>query len=234
MNDRTTISWHLDSSAFNYMTTLTNSSWKIGVFNANQITRMHYIPNITLNIMEYKNRKTEVTAIQDAVYMDCIQSAIDEGIDWVAAFDKDEFLLLHNSSSIIKFMDNHCQPPCGQISFNLVPIGLVNCNRYVSVPVTRRFQYWAESNPERDKWVKAIVNPTAVLQDRFWIHTFPLKKTLGVDGYIRANHQFWKQAMEYADQPSFTTWWGSFVPLPLPIGGGVSFQVGRRWHQPSQ
>lgn len=130
-----------------------------------QITRMHFLPNVTINVTEYKNGKTEVTKLKDAMFMDCVQSAIDEGIDWVAAFGKDEFL------------ENYCQYPCGQMSVNLVPIGSVNQSRYVSVPVTRRFQFQhrAEPNSERDKWVKGIVNLAAVLQEQFWSHTFPLK-----------------------------------------------------------
>ncbi len=46
-----------------------------------QIIRKHFLPNITLNIMEYKIWKREVTKFQDAVHMDCIQSAINDGID---------------------------------------------------------------------------------------------------------------------------------------------------------
>ena len=176
------VDYHIMALGFNSIRLYDNTDnfvmkdWGIHKPYADQITRMHFLPNVTINVKEYKNGKTEVTKFQDAVYMDCVQSAIDEEIDWVAAFDEDEFLVLRNSSSILDFMDNHCQYPCGQMSFNSVPIGSVNRSRYVPVPVTRRFQHRAEPNPERDKWVKAIVNPAAVLQEQFWLHTFPLKK----------------------------------------------------------
>ncbi len=130
-----------------------------------QITRMHFLPNVTINVTEYKNGKTEVTKLKDSMFMDCVQSAIDEGIDWVAVFDKDEFL------------DNYCQYPCGQMSVNLVPIGSVNQSRYVSVPVTRRFQF----NSERDKWAKGIVNLAAVLQELLVTH-FPIEVSMGLGG----------------------------------------------------
>jgi hypothetical protein len=88
--------------------------WVIHKPYADQITRIHFLLNITHNIAEDKNGRTEVTKFQDVVYMDCVRSAVDEGIDWIAAFDED---------------------------------------------------YRAEPDPDREKWVKAIVNPTVVLQD---------------------------------------------------------------------
>lgn len=140
----------------------------------NHIERIHFLPNITHKITEYKMNKTEVTKNQDTAYMDCVQSAMRRGIEWVAAFDEDEFLVLRNSSSVVEFMDEHCKYPCGQISFNTYRFGSANRSRYVQLPVTRRFQY--RDSSDDGFWVKAIVNPRAVtMKTDFWFHTFPLK-----------------------------------------------------------
>ncbi len=148
---------------------------KWGISKPYHIERIHFLPNITHKITEHKMNKTEVTTIQDTAYMDCVQSAMQRGIEWVAAFDEDEFLVLRNSSSVVEFMDEHCKYPCGQISFNTYRFGSANRSRYVPVPVTRRFQY--RDGLDDGVWVKAIVNPRAVaIKTHFWIHTFPLMK----------------------------------------------------------
>ena len=142
---------------------------------SNRIERIHFLPNITHNITEHKLGKREITTTtknQDTAYMDCVRSAVRKDIDWVAAFDEDEFLVLRNSSSIVDFMDDYCKYPCGQLSFNMLRFGSANRSRYVPVPVTRRFQY--HDNSDDGVWVKAIVNPRAVKQELLWIHTFPL------------------------------------------------------------
>jgi len=157
-------------------------NWGINKPYSNGIQRIHFLPNITHKITEYKTNKrnntttTAVTKFQDAVYMDCVRSAKRNGIDWVAAFDVDEFLVLKNySSSVVEFMEEYCEYPCGQISFNTIRFGSAeNQSRYFPVLVTRRFQY--RDNLDDGIYVKAIVNPLAVKQNEFWIHTFPLNK----------------------------------------------------------
>ncbi len=43
--------------------------WGIHKLYADQITRMYFLPDITINVTEYKNGKTKVTKLKDTVYM---------------------------------------------------------------------------------------------------------------------------------------------------------------------
>lgn len=137
---------------------------------SDQIKLIHFLPDVTHNITRFPGCKSEA---QSAAYMDCVKASIKQNVNWVAGFDMDEFLVLRNSTSIVDFLDEYCKFPCVQISFNWLMFGSSNRNRYVPVPVTKRFPYRVKSNLE--SIVKGIADPRAVDQSSYWVHTFPLK-----------------------------------------------------------
>lgn len=138
----------------------TLKNWGEDKSYSSNIRRIHFLPDITHNITYFEGVKSNV---QSAAFMDCVKSAIEEGIDWVATFDMDEFLVLYNTtSSIVDFMEEYCEHPCGQLSFNWLLFGSSNRSKYAPVPETKRFQYRIQSND--DNLVKGIADPKAVDQ----------------------------------------------------------------------
>uniref|UniRef100_A0A7S2I374 Glycosyltransferase family 92 protein n=1 Tax=Helicotheca tamesis TaxID=374047 RepID=A0A7S2I374_9STRA len=156
---------------------------------AGNIRVEHFIPGLTHNVTD----KGERTKNQDFAYLECIREAIAQNISWVAMFDLDEFLVMHHTDSVTEFMENHCQPPCGQVSFNWIPFGSSNRTRYVPVPVTRRFVHCEPVV----SWIKAIVDPKAVNRSLPWLHTFHLaegRTWLDTTGHvIRTRNKRWNR-----------------------------------------
>ena len=111
------------------------NNWGRNKSYASHIERIHFLPGVTHNITHFKNGGSEV---QSTAFMDCVSSAKENNIDWIAGFDIDEFLILRSTPfSIVDFMDQYCQYPCGQISFNWLLFGSSNRSKYAPVPVTK-------------------------------------------------------------------------------------------------
>jgi len=150
----------------------TMNNWGRDKSYASQIERIHFLPGVTHNISQSMGGASK---LQSTAFMDCVSYAKENNIDWVAAFDLDEFLVLRSAPfSIVDFMDQYCQYPCGQISFNWLMFGSNNRSKYVPVPVTKRFPYRTPSA----KWeivCKGIADPKAI--GDFWMHTFQLNSS---------------------------------------------------------
>ena len=155
------------------------------------IVKEHFLPGLTHSIPD----KGDSMNNQDFVYMQCVNEAKRRGIHWVAAIDSDEFLVISPRSSkidlkgitiqtsqnqsqntylnVLDFLDEYCprNSACSQLSLNWMEFFPSGHERYVPVPVTRRFQYRG-SKPQ--SWVRAIVDPTAVDTARMFLHTFSL------------------------------------------------------------
>lgn len=106
---------------------------------------------------EYEHRK--VTKVlrslgenqQTKVYDDCAVRARNEGHEWAAFFDVDEFLVLHKHHDIVTFLEEYCA--VGALGINWRYFGTSGETEYRPLPITKRFTL---GQKDVDRHIKSI------------------------------------------------------------------------------
>jgi len=96
---------------------------------------------------------------QTSAYDTCTLRARDEGHEWAAFFDVDEFLVLHQHADVVTFLEEYCS--VGALGISWRYFGTNNETEYTPLPVTKRFTLGAA---EPDRHIKSIAKLDHVLE----------------------------------------------------------------------